>query len=61
MGTTRSSPLVTLGTSISPTGSPGRGRTGVAWDPAMLQVICRFCIRRMFICDEAFELMVCVA
>ena len=37
--TTRSSPLVTLGTSISPTGSPGRGRTGVAWDPAMLQVI----------------------
>jgi len=37
---TRSSPLVTLGTSISPTGSPGRGRTGVAWDPAMLQHAC---------------------
>ena len=36
----RSSPLVTLGTSISPTGSPGRGRTGVAWDPAMLQHSC---------------------
>merc|ERR550517_436925 len=37
---TRSSPLVTLGTSISPTGSPGRGRTGVAWDPAMLRHAC---------------------
>ena len=36
---TRSSPLVSLTTSISPTAGPGK-RTGVAWDPVMLKHHC---------------------
>ena len=36
---TRSSPLVSLGTSISPTGQGGK-KTGIAWDPAMLKHSC---------------------
>ena len=37
---TRSSPLVSLGTSISPTGSSTSKKTGVAWDPVMLKHTC---------------------
>jgi len=37
---TRSSPLVSLGTSISPTGTSTSKKTGVAWDPVMLKHTC---------------------
>jgi len=37
---TRSSPLVSLGTSISPTGSVSSKKTGVAWDPVMMKHMC---------------------